>query len=186
MFPARRMQSPAGMKTNLVLKSILFGATLLTLNPVGQAQPVPAADALEGRARNNQYAVKILCGRSQGEAAGGGVVAPGTYFTAVNVHNPGRSAVAFIKKVALANPWQKPGKISKFVDGKLGPDEAMEVDCRELAKMGGVAPGTLFGGYLVFETREGTELDIVAVYTTAGNAGVSALHTERVAKRQIP
>ncbi len=171
------------MKTTNALKFLFIGTTLLTINPSSQAQPVPSL-ALEGRAKNNQYAVKFLCGKAPGGDAAA-VVAPGQYFTAVNVHNPARTGVGFIKKVALANAFQKPGKVSKFVEGKLGPDEAMEVDCRELARMGGVAPGALFGGYLVFETKEGTELDIVAIYTAASGPGVASFHTERVAKRQV-
>ena len=170
------------MKTTHLIKSIVAGALLLTFNPSTQAQPTPE---VEGRAKNNQYAVKFLCGKAPG-ADTAAVVAPGQYFTAVNVHNPGRTGIAFIKKVALANAFQKPGKVSKFVEGKLGPDEAMEVDCRELARMGGVAPGSLFGGYLVFETKEGTELDIVAVYTAGSGPGVASFHTERVPKRQVP
>jgi hypothetical protein len=170
------------MKTTTLITSLLFGATLFSFSPIGQAQPT---SELEGRAKNNQYAVKFLCGKAPGPETTG-VVAPGQYFTAVNVHNPARTGVGFIKKVALANAWQKPGKVSKFIDGKLGADEAMEVDCRELAKMGGVTPGTLFGGYLVFETRDGTELDIVAVYTAASGPGVASIHTERVPRRQVP
>lgn len=170
------------MKNTNLIKSLLIGATFLTLNPNSQAQPV---SELEGRGKNNQYAVKILCGKAPG-ADNAAVVAPGQYFTAVNVHNPGRTSIGFIKKVALANAFQKPGKVSKFVEGKLGADEAMEVDCRELARMGGVAPGVLFGGYLVFETKEGTELDIVAIYTAASGPGVASMHTERVPRRQIP
>lgn len=172
------------MNTKTVL-SLFFVATIVsTFPPAGRAQPVPSADKLEARAKNNQYAVKIVCGKAPGTEAAG-VLAAGQYYTAVNVHNPSRTSVGFIKKVALANAWQKPGMVSKFVEGKLGPDEAMEVDCRELARMGNQTPGALFGGYLVFETKEGTELDVVAVYTAASGPGVSAFHTERVAKRQV-
>lgn len=170
------------MNTTTLIKSLVIGMLFLTFNPSSHAQPT---SEVEGRAKNNQYAVKFLCGKAPG-AENAAVVASGQYFTAVNVHNPGRTGIGFIKKVALANAFQKPGKVSKFVEGKLGADEAMDVDCRELARMGGVAPGTLFGGFLVFETKDGTELDIVAIYTAASGPGVASMHTERVPKRQIP
>lgn len=170
------------MNTTTLIKSLVIGTAFLTLNPSSQAQPT---SELEARGKNNQYAVKVLCGKAPGAEAAA-VVAPGQYFTAVNVHNPGRTSIGFIKKVALANAFQKPGKVSKFVEGKLGADEAMEVDCRELAHMAGVNPGALFGGYLVFETKEGTELDIVAIYTAASGPGVATMHTERVPKRKLP
>lgn len=170
------------MKNATLIQSLVVGAVFLTVNASSQAQPT---SELAGRAKNNQYAVKFLCGKAPG-ADSAAVVAPGQYFTAVNVHNPARTGIGFIKKVAIANAFQKPGKVSKWVEGKLDADEAMEVDCRELARMGGVTPGTLFGGYLVFETKEGTELDIVAIYTAASGPGVTSLHTERVPRRQVP
>lgn len=175
------MHLPARMKTTSLLKPLLCAATFFSFNPNSYSQPTPEPI---GRGKSNQYAVKILCGKAPGGDAAA-VVAAGSYFTAVNVHNPGRTAIGFVKKVALANAWQRPGKVSNFVEGKLGPDEAMEVDCRELAKLSGTPPGTLFGGYLVFETKEGTELDIVAVYTAASGPGVASFHTERVPKRQV-
>src|SRR5262245_45056441 len=51
-----------------------------------------------------QYAVKFVCGKSAGE-----VVAPGVYFTAVNVHNPTYKTIQFRVKVAVALPGLKPG-----------------------------------------------------------------------------
>ena len=84
----------AFMKIATLLTSLLLGSALLSLHPVGYAQPTPAAENLEGRARNNQYAVKIVCGKAPGNEAAG-VLAAGQYFTAVNVHNPGRTSALY-------------------------------------------------------------------------------------------
>jgi hypothetical protein len=62
-----------------------------------------------------QYAVKLICGKSDGK-----ILAPGVYFTAVNVHNPTYTAVGFRVKVAAALPGLQPGPISEFRDAKLG------------------------------------------------------------------
>ena len=44
-----------------------------------------------------QYSVKFVCGSSSG-----GPVAPGSYFTAINIHNPTDQKIRFRKKVAVA------------------------------------------------------------------------------------
>src|SRR5262250_1218442 len=74
-----------------------------------------------------QYAVKCICGRPESR-----VLAPGVYFTAINVHNPQKEGLAFRKKVAIALPSEKPGPVSKFFEAKLGPDEALEIDCPDI------------------------------------------------------
>ncbi len=56
-----------------------------------------------------QYAVKVVCGKSDGK-----VVVPGTYLTAINVHNPTEKTIGFRKKFAMALPGQWPGPVSKF------------------------------------------------------------------------
>ena len=65
-----------------------------------------------------QYAVKFVCGKSDGT-----VVAPGEYWTAINVHNPTPLPVKFKKKFAVGFPSERPGPVSKFFDAKLEPDE---------------------------------------------------------------
>lgn len=177
------------MKIMTVASTLLLGAVLLSLDPVAQAQPVPRPIVLEGRARNNQYAVKLVCGEVS-DRAGKGALAMGQYFTAINLHNPGRatSGVDFIHKLALSSPGERPGLVSRWVPGHLGADQATELDCRDIWKVLDLPPNTLLGGWVVFEVAEGTELDIVGVYTTGaiGGGGVPAFHTERVLRRALP
>ena len=120
-----------------------------------------------------QYATKVVCGKSDGE-----VVAPGMYFTAVNVHNPLYSRVRFKVKVAIALPGLRAGPVSAFRDVELGPDEALEIDNPDIHKLAGL-DGDFLKGFVVIESS--TELDVVAVYTAgAGRDQVAVLHMERV------
>jgi hypothetical protein len=123
-----------------------------------------------------QYPVKFVCGKSAGK-----VVAPGSYFTAINVHNPTDTTIRFRLKVAVALPGLTPGPVSEFHDAKLGPDEALEIDCPDIFKLAKAEAGFL-KGFVVIESE--VELDVVAVYTAAGrNEQVETLHTERVPPR---
>jgi hypothetical protein len=77
----------------------------------------------------------------------------------------------------------KPGKVSKFHKLALGPDEALEIDCPDIAKLAGTKDEFL-KGFLVLEGKR--ELDVVAVYTAGGKDGeVETLHTERVPPRRL-
>jgi hypothetical protein len=124
-----------------------------------------------------QYAVKVVLGRSEGE-----VVAPGEYWTAINVHNPTYTTVQFRKKVAIGLPSEQPGPVSQFFEAKLGPDEALEIDRRDIFRH--VGSDQFLKGFVVIESP--MELDVVAVYTAAGREGsVETLHIERVTPRRL-
>ena len=124
-----------------------------------------------------QYAVKFVCGKSEGR-----VVALGAYFTAINVHNPNERGIGFKKKFAIALPGEQPGPISKFSDSKLGPDQAFEIDCPDILRRTGTKGGFL-KGFVVIESA--LELDVVAVYTAAGATGrVETMELERVKPRR--
>jgi hypothetical protein len=126
-----------------------------------------------------QYAAKFLCtanipGTSQTTSA----LLPGTYQTAVNIHNPQRRTVELRTKLAAAS-----GDISKFINGKLESDAATRIDC------GNVTSYELhlihgFEGFLVIESTH--SLDVVAVYTAgAQGAGVSSIDVEHVPERRV-
>lgn len=133
-------------------------------------QPPPGGGGFE-------YAVKFVCGKSDER-----VVAPGRYFTAINVHNPNAKGVAFKKKFAVALPGEKPGKVSKFFDAKLGTDEAFEIDCPDIFRHT-ETNASFLKGFAVIESP--MELDVVAVYTAAGSTGsVEAIELERVKPRR--
>lgn len=126
-----------------------------------------------------QYAVKFVCGKSDGD-----VLARGTYFTAINVHNPTEMDIGFRKKFAVSLPGQKPGPVSMFFDARLGPDEAFEIDCREISERTDPKAGFV-KGFCVIESD--VELDVVGVYTAAGATDhVETMHLERVVPRRRP
>lgn len=72
--------------------------------------------------------------------------------------------------------------MSRFFDAKLGPDEALEIDCRDIFRHAD-AGADFLKGFVVIESD--VQLDVVAVYTAAGATGqIETLHTERVPPRR--
>jgi hypothetical protein len=154
----------------MTVHSRLFIALAACLCATGaQAQQPPAFE----------YAVKFVCGAANRNAP---VVALGTYFTAINVHNPSKDSVKFVKKIAVALPGQKAGPVSKFVDAALKPDEAFEIDCPDIYKIS--EQRGFLKGFVVIQSP--SELDIVGVYTAAPNAAatVATMAIERVPPRK--
>jgi hypothetical protein len=109
------------------------------------------------------------------------VVAPGAYWTAVNVHNPGTNRIVFQKKFAIALPNEKAGPISETFRAVLGPDEALEIDREDILRHSPMQADFL-KGFVLIESH--LELDVVAVYTAAPVDGqVQTVELERVAPR---
>ena len=120
-----------------------------------------------------QYAIKFVCGRGDGE-----VLAKGTYYTAINVHNPTFGHIKVQKKFAVALPSEDQGPISPFFKAKLGPDGAFEIDCPDIVAHIRYEAPFLKGFAVIFSL---VKLDIVAVYTVAGENGyIESLDIERV------
>lgn len=134
-----------------------------------------------------QYAVKLVCGVVVAPAGGAPTpVAPGRYWTAINIHNPDKCHEArFRWKVAVAEPG-KAGPVSKYRTLILGPDMALEIDCPQVAQTFPPPPPAFVKGYVVIESD--IELDVVAVYsgTQGTNTLLSSFHTERVQPRCVP
>ncbi|MEP6741938.1 MAG: hypothetical protein ABJB61_05520 [bacterium] len=157
-------------------RSILVASLLVSLVFVS----VPLATNAQGsRLTLFLYAAKFVCGKADEKIA-----SPGQYFTAINVHNASPTTKAiYIKRFAIALPEEKPGKISEFARGTLGPDEAMLIDCENIYRHTGVPSGQFLEGYALLYAL--SELDVVSVYT-AGHSEVETLHTERVPARRFP
>lgn len=154
-------------------------AAVLVLVPAITASLLSAQDTAGVRrdSLNLEYAVKFVCGAPRTRA-----VAPGLYFTAINVHNPYPDTVLFRKKVASTLPREQPGPISPFWGSTLVPDQALEIDCDDIfrhARLEG------FGkGFVVIQSP--VPLDVVAVYTAAGNTRqVETMEVERVSARRL-
>ena len=160
------------MKKSTSITLLLLALVLLLTSVSTNAQSTGTSLTL------NMYAAKFVCGKSDNR-----IVAPGQYFTAINVHNPFPTTRTFyIKRFAIALPEERPGRISEFARGVLGPDEAMGIDCENIYKHTGAAPGTFIEGYALLYSQ--FELDVVSIYT-AGHGEVETLHTEREPLRKF-
>jgi hypothetical protein len=117
-----------------------------------------------------QYAAKIVCGRPAELAK----LAPQQYATVINVHNPGDSITLVIKKIALSAPpgRQHPGKVIPLAVDTLRGDEALNVDCADVAKRTGLGAAS-FEGFVVLKSQR--SLDVTAVYAVPGGIDVEQI-----------
>jgi hypothetical protein len=148
----------------------------LVLTIQGAANPAAAQDEYF------EYAVKIVCGTPTPDRV---PVAPGTYFTAINLHNPNPDpidTVFFRKKFALTAAKEQPGPVSSFSANWLVSDRAIEIDCADVfarARVKGFAKG-----FAVIQSP--AVLDVVAVYTAAGATDrIETMYLERVPPRMV-
>lgn len=123
-----------------------------------------------------RYTVKFVCGKSDGK-----ILAPGSYFTAINVHNTTDRTIEFKKRFAIALPGEKAGPVSRTFAAKLGPDQALEIDCPDIReRLAKTYSAGFFKGFVIIESN--VKLDLVAVYTAAdGTGAVKTMDIERIA-----
>jgi hypothetical protein len=147
------------------------------------------------------YAAKFLCGvlkPSEREDP----VEPGSYATAINVHNPHAHPVPIRKKAILLYRGDHPEEAverptppvrrEQPVVQELGEDFGLEIDCNDIRQVllrdaadDQVPRAPQFiKGWVVVETLTDMPLDVVAVYTTRPHeSGVQAappIATDRV------
>lgn len=126
-----------------------------------------------------QYAVKLICtANTPGTSQTTDAFVPGSYQTAVNIHNPQNIGIRLRKKIA------SPIEISKYFDFSLKPDAVERITCKQLSDFGvHIIHG--FEGFLVIESTH--SIDVVAVYTAAGsNQGqVTAMDVEQIRERKL-
>lgn len=171
-------------RSNLLNSIALLAAVSLSILPISSK----SVRAQGGQPLPFQYAVKFICGKSPFRKEPP-VVARGTYFTAINVHNPLVEKVEFRKKLAIPLPG-KDTVITRFFPDELLSDGALDIGCLDILKMVGLGDDPRFlKGFVVIESR--TELDVVAVYTAAGFGGffsrgqVETMEIERVPARRL-
>jgi N-acetylmuramoyl-L-alanine amidase len=121
------------------------------------------------------YAAKFLCGDlrpSEREDP----VNPGSYATAINVHNPHAHPVPIRKKAILLYRAESPEEAveqptppARPVVVELAEDFGLEIDCKDIRQVllrdGPRAP-EFIKGWVVVETLTDMPLEVVAVYTT--------------------
>jgi hypothetical protein len=177
IFSMRMLSALLGISTVIAIGLSASGARSQPAPAVTPA-PAPAPQVFE-------YAVKFVCGRAAATHSIPPPVAPGFYYTDINVHSPNGGVVDFRKKFAVALPNQKAGPISQFFTATLKPDEAFSVECAEITKRLNLPPASFVTGFAVFQIGAPRELDIVAVYTSAATSTgtIVTMHMERVPKR---
>jgi hypothetical protein len=148
----------APMQTKISLA--LLGLTLSL--PSGAV----AQDSLE-------YAVKFVCGKVGLQSRFS--IAPGSYFTDINIHNPNRDGLVFQVKFAKDSIGIG-GPISPWVKLFLRYDQALNVNCQMIRKSLGTT--AFMEGFAVFASR--LPLDVVAIYTAAGAGGL--VSTEQIVR----
>ncbi len=119
------------------------------------------------------YGAKFLCGTIPALAtaptfpAGDTTLVPGTYLTAVNIHNPDTLTILFEKRAVIANAQVDPrGRVGEIQRDTLTWDQALEVDCADVLRLLQDTTDLLSGflkGFIVVRSR--TELDVVGVYS---------------------
>jgi hypothetical protein len=156
----------------------------LKLLPIALGCVALVSFATEVRSQQlNQYAAKYVCGVPTGPEVTAGIVAPGRYFTSINVLNPNSKPIEFEKKFDLALPNENPeGRVSEVVKATLKADGAFEIECADILGHLDMKLPTFAKGFVVL--RSAQPLDIVAVYTVAAseNGAVVAFQTARVPK----
>jgi hypothetical protein len=132
-----------------------------------------------------QYRVKFVCGPADGR-----LLALGSYFTAINIHNPIQDEfakpISLRVKFAVALPGL--GQLGGHTDFTgffdVTSDDAMELDCQEIlgrtARLCPNEPPGFCKGFVVIESR--AELDVIAVYTVAdlNTSQATSLHADRI------
>jgi hypothetical protein len=120
------------------------------------------------------YSAKFLCGTIKHGAnpqlpAGNEPLVPGTYMTAINIHNPYHFPVRFTKKALITNPQNEHrGRVGQPREDTLNPNEGLEVDCADIYKLLDMTPSpedSFLKGFVVITSDSRIELDVVAVYT---------------------
>jgi hypothetical protein len=153
---------------------------------------IDPAQAQLVQSQRKVYSAKFVCGSFQPPPPGPvpqreGPVKPGNYQTAINVVNPTRHPLVFLKKAVLLYNSQQPPPPTVFeqpmppgpyVTAILEPNWGFEIDCPDIRQvllgMPPPLPGTsapFIKGFVVLETFKSNDfLDVVGAYTSHGYA----------------
>ena len=137
-----------------------------------------------------EYAAKLVCGLHRDPRDKR--LIRGAYATTINIHNPNDVEVEFFKKLALTFPpaEQRPGEVIRISEDRLGPDQALAVDCMDIQRQvfQGTLPAPYIEGFVIIQSK--LSLDVSAVYTSAGVdsqgqiTGTNSIDVEQIPERQ--
>jgi hypothetical protein len=206
-YPARILKYPAAdfanLAGNVLVGQEVTGGGIMMISETGGTYNVSPFDpsAFQGSAEGAAfvgpgrtllvYAAKFLCGRlGELDPKVETPVGPGSYTTAINVHNPNHRPVVITKKAILlfagaSREPEIPRPPSRRHRLELGPDWGVEIDCQDIREIllrsdqGVIVPAPIFiKGWVVLEST--SPLDVEVVYTAQGLQGGLSLATERV------
>jgi len=130
------------------------------------------------------YSVKFVCGlqtiaSTQFKPPAEPPVKPGNYATLINIHNfhsnTTGAPVPLLKKAVVSIPESqlpKSSPTSRLLTEQLAPNQAIDVDCREIMRLLATATppvpaGTTFiTGFVEIQSVSGAPLSVTAVYTS--------------------
>ena len=124
------------------------------------------------------YHVKFVCGRQVPPTPSSlqwDMVAPGSYFTAINLYNLASDTATVAGTFVTTVPTPVPGDAGNGPSVKIPPGRAVEFDCADI--LSDNRPPFLKGFWRIKSNRR---LVVVAVYTAADSARVVSIDVERV------
>jgi hypothetical protein len=170
---AVRLNRKTGALFMLVGLLALAGALALVLasgwNPAGATSHEPPP----GTGDWYMYSAKVVCSPALGKA--GNALTPGTYYTAVNVHNPWERPAQIKKWLTLSRPQGMPAIHGSPIEESLEALGAVDVDCPQMKKKFGLPTGsTVPGGKGFLAIESDVRLDVAVVYTQRTTTTVGA------------
>ena len=126
--------------------------------------------------------VKFVCGKADSPQIDAFAFSPGVYFTTINVTNPNTLTVSGTKRFSIALLAQTPGKFTPLVGWALKPSESMQIDCGDIYKKFGLAPGTFIDGF-VHIVGSPSRFDVTAVHTVSDGDRPVSIDVEAITLR---
>ena len=164
------------MIRRMIVLAALFGIGWLLVIPSAPTD----ADVREKKMRF-QYSAQFVCGPNVINPAALFRVLNGVYATSVLIHNPSDKVVRFRKNVARTFPpaAQVGGDVSEPETDRLGPNQALMMDCEEITAIFplGPPPDTppYNQGFVVIQSP--VELNVQAMYTAGPPPSEDGLNT---------
>ncbi len=136
--------------------------------------------AAQSQSLKYTYAVKFVCGEADEDAP----VAPGVYYTAINIYITSKRDTSIDAEVYFTYPSSTSGSDYDDIDGSHDKNTAFLVDCEVFANLD--SDSDFFEGILYIWARK--PLDVMAVYTTEAETGsdsAPAIHVEYIKGRKF-
>lgn len=126
---------------------------------------------------------KFVCGKPDSPEIDAFAFAPGVYYTSINVTNPTEQiTIEGRKRFSVGFLNQKVGPYTGWVFWALRPGETMQVDCGDIYRHLGIAPGTFIDGFVHFVGAP-ARYGLTAVYTVTDGSRVVSQDVEEVTVR---